>query len=79
MQFLIVQCYSCSPLHFKLTSKAHGSPKQHHGSYLEAAPMITVLDAGIQDAFNLVLVQTSGLEPIPQGISTRAYVKQCSA
>ena len=79
MQCLMVPCYSCSPLHFKLTSKAHGSPKQHHGSYLEAAPMITVLDAGIQDALNLVLVQTSGLKPVPQGISIRAYVKQCSA
>ncbi len=39
--------------------------------------MITVLDAGIQDALNLVLVQTSGLEPIPQGVSIRAYAKQC--
>jgi len=75
MQFLIVQCYSCSPLHFKL--KTHGSPKQHRGGYLEAAPMITVLDAGIQDALNLVLVQTSRMEPIPQGISIRAYAKQC--
>ena len=39
--------------------------------------MITVLDAGIQDALNLVLVQTSGLEPIPQGVSVWAYAKQC--
>ena len=39
--------------------------------------MIAVLDTGIQDTLNLILVQTSGLEPIPQGISTRAYVKQC--
>ena len=77
MQFLIVQCHSCSPLHLKLTSKAHGSPKHHHGGYLEAAPMITVLDAGIQDALNLVLVQISGLEPIPEGISIRACAKQC--
>jgi len=51
-----MQCYSSSPLHFELTSKAHGCPKQYHGGYLEAAPMITVLDAGIQDALNLIMV-----------------------
>jgi len=77
MHCLLVQCQSRSPLHIDLTSEAHGSPKQHHGSYLEAAPMITVLDAGIQDALNLVLIQTGGLEPIPQGISVRAFAKQC--
>ena len=48
-----------------------------HGGYLEAASMITVLDAGIQDALNFILVQTSGLEPIPHGISIGAYAKQC--
>jgi len=36
-----------------------------------------VLDAGIQDALNLVLIQTGGLEPIPQGISVRAFAQQC--
>ncbi len=77
MHCLLVQCQSSSPLHIELTSEAHGSPKQHLGGYLEAAPMITVLDAGIQAALNLALIQTSGLEPIPQGISVWAYAQQC--
>ena len=38
--------------------------------------MVTVLDAGIQDALNRVLVQTSGLEPNSQGIGIRAHTKQ---
>jgi len=38
--------------------------------------MITVLDAGIQDTLDLILVQTSGLKPISQGITVRACANQ---
>jgi len=42
----------------------------------EAAPVITVFDTGIQDALDLILVQTSSLKPIPQRITVRTCANQ---